>query len=240
MIRKSLPLVVVAFLLMSCALLTPSVSEEELKATVMVEVRPTIEAEIARSVEQTVNAVQPTADTSYSGGTSYNITDPFSATLVQIAGPMEGSLEATDPDKVPGWCALVDVTDFMVEATFSNPYGISSTEWSYGFYLRDEGSNDQIRVVIHNGYWYVYQGAGDYLHKASATYYQDSGMPNWMQVYVQGTMAYLYINGVLQGDFNIGNYTMASGDVCVIAWIYDGDPLNIPVPYEDFYVWEAR
>jgi hypothetical protein len=238
MIRKIVVPIVIAFLLMSCAIFTPKADATEAVSAAMTEMAPTVEAQIAESVAATVNALA--GPSTLSGAGTYTITEPFSATLLQIAGPMSGDLERTDEEFVAEYCADVNVADFMLEATFTNPVGVSTDVWNYGIFFRDEGQNDQLRLIVYNGNWYLYQGVSDYLNTGYASYYKDSGMSNLVQLYVKDSDAYLYMNGQQQAEINVGQYSMGSGDVCVIGWLYNGDPLYYAIPFEGFSVWEIQ
>jgi hypothetical protein len=235
MIRKFIVILIVAFMLMSCALFSPGADAAE---AVKTEMAPTIEAEISTRVAATVNALQ--GPSLYTGGETLSISEPFSASLTQVTSAMSGELQRTDEAFVAEWCADVKLADFMMEAVFTNPSGMTVDEWNYGIFFRQTDQNEQLRLVINGGNWYLYQGVSDYLNTGYASYYKDAGMPNTFQVFVKGSNAYLYMNGQQQAEVNIGSYSMASGDVCVVGWIYNGDPLYHPIQFEDFKVWAVN
>lgn len=65
-----------------------------------------------------------------------------------LYGPGGGSLEHSDDGFVETFNAGVEVVDFIVTATFENPYALNTGSWDFGFLLRNEGGNNQFRLII--------------------------------------------------------------------------------------------
>jgi hypothetical protein len=163
------------------------------------------------------------------------ITMPFSATLTRAAGPYDGKLIGQS-EFVPNDCAGVELENFMMEVTFTNPNGVGRDSWDYGIFFRDQGENQQLRLIFYYYAWHLSQGNADAYASGEANYDMSDGDSNHVRLFVLDDTAYLYVNGYEQARMDVSSYR-GVGDVCVAAWAYTGDPLYVSVGYDDFSVW---
>jgi hypothetical protein len=163
------------------------------------------------------------------------ITTPFSATLTRAAGPYDGKLIGQS-EYVPNDCAGVELENFMLDVTFTNPNGVGRDSWDYGIFFRGREENEQLRLIFYYYAWYLSRGIEEAYASGGAIYDMSDGDTNHVQLFVLDDEAYLYVNGYQQGKMDVSSYRGA-GDVCVAGWTYTGDPLYVTIGYSDFSVW---
>ena len=122
------------------------------------------------------------------------------------------------------------MSDFIVEATFINPYSASANDWSYGFELRDAGGDEKvIHIAISSSqYWELIVRTSD-----SVVYYQvvdsgfiaslrlDGGDRNHVRIIGFGGQGVLFVNGNFVSNLELSDVTH-EGDVSVLAGMYAG------------------
>ena len=71
-----------------------------------------------------------------------------------ISGPSSGNLVHDDDDYIDTYAANVNVTNFIADAVFYNPYSTTKGKWDYGFlFRRPEASTFQVIRVTSEGTW---------------------------------------------------------------------------------------
>ena len=178
---------------------------------------------------------QPTP--SYSGGDGF--------------GPIDGELRHDPSDGfIKTEYADVWMSDFIVSATFVNPYSASSNDWDYGFIIRDSGTGASSRyihvVITSRGRWAVAwrEGrsseseriAGGALGRLDTS----AGDENRLWLAVIGEHGLLFVNGEFVSSLDLSDVTGA-GDVAVITGAFEGDEVAEAVTrFESFQVFPLR
>ena len=159
-------------------------------------------------------------------------------------GPTDGVLEH---DPAAGFIEVfssgVFLKDSVIEARFFNPYSTSVGSWDYGFIFRDSALNTFHAVFVRSdGYWYHYLRMGTVEASQKVASQQPAAIDtsptgsNYLQIVALGDEAWLFINGTLAGELNVGSLTEA-GDVLAINAYFTGDSIEgESTRFEDFTV----
>jgi len=161
-----------------------------------------------------------------------------------IFGPQSGSLvhEAED-ELIEGENADVNLKNFIVEATFSNPFGTSTGKWDYGFILRHVEKNVQFRFVIQSDQtWTLMNNTGD----ADGQVIDEGDMPslnisengsNQVKLVLKDDQGLFYLNGEFITELDLSERTN-SGDIYIVTGVYSGDEITGEATgYSDFSIW---
>jgi serine/threonine protein kinase/uncharacterized membrane protein YidH (DUF202 family) len=165
-----------------------------------------------------------------------------------VFGPADGALEHHEDNLVEASSAAVDLRDFIVEATFYNPYSTEIGSWDYGFLFRDAGGNNQYRLSIHsdkswnlenavpdsNGEgWHSDDIAGGDIPNLDVT---GNGY-NVVKLICIGSTGYFFVNQTFIAEFDL-SARLDSGDVRIATGIFNGDEVNgYSTRYDNFRVW---
>lgn len=161
-----------------------------------------------------------------------------------VFGPIEGSLEHALDGFIPGNSADVNVSNFIVEATFMNPYSTDEGTWDYGFLFRHAGANQQYRLIVSwDGTWELYNNTG-----TSDGALIDSGTVsnldtsefgiNTLQLVVYEDYGQLLVNDEFVSSLDL-SARLNSGDIFVATGLYSGDEKEgASTEFWDFTVYE--
>ena len=161
------------------------------------------------------------------------------ATPSSNAAGSSGELQHnTSDDFVESASAGVSFADFLVEATFVNPYSSSEYQWTHGLLLRDDGiadDNPEYRVVVSSdGRWATFIGPNNYQQGGTVQLNQTAGGKNTVEVVAIGVGGWLIINGRFVSSLDLSGVTQA-GDIKVATGLYSGTEREGAVTrYEDF------
>lgn len=206
---------------------------EEEKATEAAQVEMTQAAQVVMTeAAATVSAVQAITTTAESYGSP-----------ALVFGPSSGSLEHTTDGFIPGTSADVSLKNFLVEATFLNPYSTSAGSWDYGFLFRHEGANQQYRLIISStGEWELYNNTGE----PDGTLVDSGTIPNLdtsefgsntVQVVAYDNYGELMVNGEFISELDL-SARATEGDIFVATGMYTGDLIAGKfTEYWDFFVY---
>ena len=145
-------------------------------------------------------------------------------------GPIDGALRHDQDGFIETEYADVSFADFMVEATFVNPYSAASNDWDYGFMLRRyDSSGKQIQVVVTSERrWYLgWREASDADNQRLGdgtvrTFNTGPGGRNHLRVVAIEERGWLFVNGEFVSALDLSEVTGA-GDVAVITGVFEGD-----------------
>jgi hypothetical protein len=170
---------------------------------------------------------------------------PFSDTTIEfVFGPQDGSLEHdADDASIATYAPSVDLRDFIVVATFRNPYSVSNGTWDYGFLFRvQDGINHHYRLIISwNQQWELAEVGtvystiqGGELSNLDIT--QDGSNTVWL--YCQGDKGLFYLNEEFIADLDLSAH-QNSGDVWIGTGFINGAEINgHSTDYKEFAVWK--
>ena len=138
--------------------------------------------------------------------------------------------------------ADVAMADFVVEATFINPYAGWEHDWSHGIMLRDDGIDDdtpEYRVVISsNGRWATFIGPDNQQRGGTALLDMTSGGKNHVRVVAIGKRGWLIINGRFVSSLDLSGI-MQAGDIAVATGMYSGSEREGSVTKYEGFKWSA-
>ncbi len=124
-------------------------------------------------------------------------------------GPLSGELEH-DPDDSKSLLRRTGIylADFEIEATFFNPYAITSHQWDYGFIIR--AGEEHLRVFVGgkvNRRWYVdlyRDGERHLIGKGDVTNLNvQAGESNHLRLIADGGEGTLFLNGEEVGSLDL-------------------------------------
>ena len=126
-------------------------------------------------------------------------------------GPLSGDLPHVIDEYFELFLPEFTATDdeFVLDATFVNPYGADERLWSYGFLIgwtgspADEPPDKYINLVVNSrGWWTIGEsGGGGWLHSGLLPQLLTrAGEKNRVTVYVDGQYGWLYVNGLKVRD----------------------------------------
>lgn len=162
-----------------------------------------------------------------------------------LFGPESGSLVHVDDGFVKAYYANLDVTDFVVDAVFFNPYAASRGNWDIGYSLREGDVNDQFRLAVEsNGDWSLADRRGDDstdIHSGSLTNLNtDEGEGNRLTLYMSGNEGYFFVNGQYITVLDLSSRTN-SGDIGVATSLFEGYQIEgEETGFEQFTVWPIQ
>ena len=141
-------------------------------------------------------------------------------------GPASGAL-AHDPDDgfIEAGTARFDAADFVIEATFFNPFSAAAGGFDYGFKFRDAGGNAYFLAVASDASWRLFHGDDPprkVVGEGRMPRFRDGvGESNHLSLIAVGERGWLFGNGELVAALELDVETRA-GDVAVITGYYSG------------------
>ena len=145
-------------------------------------------------------------------------------------GPISGELRHNPSDgNIETKFARDSMSDFIVSATFINPYSAASNPWDYGFMIRGTGTGSSARgilvAVTSRGGWYTAwrQGRGSEIQtfaEGRLTLLDTSaGGHNRLWLSVFGKRGLLFVNDEFISELHLSSVT-GPGDVAVFTGAY--------------------
>ena len=167
-------------------------------------------------------------------------------------GPVFGPVAVAmrhDPDdgKIKREAADVRLDDFLVSATFVNPYAGDAAVWDYGFYLRDDRDLENGRfgyvAVTSEGKWSLRwrDRASGHTTTVSSGHLGNldisDGGRNLLEMAVFGDRGLLLVNGHFVAWLDVSDMP-ESGDVAVVTGIFKGNESSGALTLvRDFEIW---
>jgi hypothetical protein len=161
-----------------------------------------------------------------------------------VFGPQSGSLvhEAED-ELIEGENADVNLKNFIIEATFYNPYDTSTGTWDYGFILRHVEENVQYRFVTQSDQtWTLMNNSGDPDGKVIG----EGELPglninangsNVIKLIFKDAQGLFYLNGEFIAELDLSERSN-SGDIYIVTGVYSGDEITgETTKYSNFTIW---
>ena len=175
-------------------------------------------------------------------------------------GPLGGRLRHDNDNFIeqfsPNFTA--DSDEFVLDATFVNPYGADAHPWDYGFKFGQTGDDDYVRLYVHSsGSWGMRVSKpgtpSTLLHSGLVPQLlTGAGEKNRVTLYVDGKFGWLFVNGqpVLDREGNLvqvsgrgidlggEDVTSHGGSVAIVTGFFVGDERAGAVTrYEGFRGW---
>ena len=163
-----------------------------------------------------------------------------------LFGPFDGRIEHVEPIDV--YKAGVSLEDVIVEASFYNPYGPETGEWSYGIFIRHASSDVFHAIVIKDeGDWEHYTRRSEddidsapIARSSSNLINTHGGGHNAIRVVATGATGELHINGIFVTTLDLSGLR-ARGTVAVFANYFTGDGTRATsTRFTGFTVWAVR
>ena len=166
----------------------------------------------------------------------------------RVSGPLSGSLAHNPFDgKIKRKPADVRLDDFLVAATFLNPYPVTRSSWDYGFFLRDDRDLATGRfgylVVTSEGNWslrwrnratgettVVSRGRLDGLDISARG-------RNVLEMAIFGESGLFFVNGEFVAVLDLSDMPV-SGDVAVVTGVFKNNEARDAVTrFRNFEIW---
>ena len=199
-----------------------------ISATTVQQRIPTLKT--ARAAPTPMPTRRPTPTPSYGGGYGSGF------------GPVDGELwHDTSDGFIETEYAHVSLSDFIVSATFTNPYSATSNSWDYGFIIREPFTGSSIQVVVTSrGRWELISGNEPPRKKVAngtlRTFNTGIVGKNKLWLAAIGERGLLFVNGEFISMLDLSSVTGA-GDVAVITGAFKGDEVAGAVTrFEEFTV----
>ena len=140
---------------------------------------------------------------------------------------------------------LDDIRNFILEASFINPYDASFHSWDFGVLFRDDGPNSQYRLFIDsNGDWALsnHTGSGDAAALSSGSlskfYSYQKGEKNTLKLIVTGSTGLFFVNDQFVSWLNLSDRTN-SGQISLGTGFMNGHEVEgYSTRFEDLAVWK--
>ena len=192
-----------------------------ISGTMVQQLLPGLEAG-ASAAAPTPTPARPNPTPSYGGGSGGGF-GPHSGELPH--NPGDGFIEAE--------FANVSLADFVVTATFTNPYAAASNDWDYGFWVRDSGRGSNSRsieiTVSSRGQWQAKWRSGisssgitDLAEGRLSVFNTSAQGQNTLTLFVAGARGLLFVNGEFIELLDLSQ-VHAAGDIAVITGAFTGN-----------------
>jgi len=170
--------------------------------------------------------------------------DTFVELTPRSGSPVDGELPHIADQKLSSIFSNIQSRDFIVDATFFNPYDNTTGLWTYGFLFRNTDANQQFRLyVTSNQEWVlvlVYTVDGN-IQSTSIANGSVSNLnitanaPNSLRLIAIGEIGYFFINGVFISTLPLSG-KLSSGDIAVVAELTSDEVVGVSTTYKGFSV----
>jgi hypothetical protein len=163
-----------------------------------------------------------------------------------VSGPLAGGMAHEPQDGLIGAVkAPVNLKDFVMQATFFNPYASDVGSWDYGFVFRHTGPNQHYRLMVRSDRtWLLRHNDGDVDGEiiARGTFPAlDTGhnAANTLKLVAQGERGEFFINDSLVQELDLSARSNP-GAVYLVTGVLRGDEVaGYETGFQDFSVWSA-
>jgi serine/threonine-protein kinase len=201
-----------------------------------------VEAE--RTVTQSPNFTQTAIINSTATAISMNSEiNALQSEGVLVFGPQNGSLAHVEDEFSEDNSSNLYLTDFITEATFTNPYDANEHNWDYGFLFRLTGSNQEYRLYITSlNYWELGLRNDDIFDIISTGVLKNangnSGEKNSITLVVLKDKGYFLLNGEFISKLNLSK-KIDPGEIRISTGMNGGDEINgKETKYENWRIWK--
>ena len=162
-----------------------------------------------------------------------------------VSGPSNGSLRHSEDGSIKTYRSGVDIKNFIVEATFYNPYSTTKGSWDYGFLCRHPRPNTHHAIRVNSdGSWVhsvVIDGDWKTAGKGTVSNLQTGAeQPNHLRVIVLGDNGEFYVNGRFIDSLDMSDLT-GTGDIMTATGMASGNEIDGEVTrFREFSVWSLN
>lgn len=190
--------------------------------------------------EPTAEPTEEPADEPVDDATAFDEAVDSTRSLPILVGPIEGELEL-QPDSLAFANADVDVSDFILQVEFINPYSATEGIWDYGVVFRFGEADEHYRLIlVSTGEWYLSPGPNEPIASGVVEDIRTGGgQRNSITLVVMGDKGYLGVNGDFVSALDLSDISQ-SGDIAVGSSFFQGSFVEGAVTgYEDLVIWEV-
>jgi hypothetical protein len=159
-----------------------------------------------------------------------------------LFGPESGSITFENDGNVEASFADIDYMNVIITGDFYPSYQSDEVLWDMGFFFRDQGSNDELRLKIESGgEYYILNRIGEdenYLVEDTINNLNLSiNTPNTVTLMVWADHCVLFVNNQFITEVDIST-RMMSGDVSIVTNIEEENYLpGAETRYENFTIY---
>ncbi len=168
-----------------------------------------------------------------------------SSGLTPLFGPASGDMPHDNDDSIESSYAAASPADFIMRATFENPFAASENPWDIGLIFRQTGADDEMRLVVHSdGFWNLNdrRGSEDNFVQEADTDLLDvsAGGHNDLFVAALGERGYFFLNGRFIALLDLSSRTEA-GDIALGTGFYgSSERVGATTSFSDLTVWPGQ
>ncbi len=148
-----------------------------------------------------------------------------------------------DDDFIESYKAGLSLTNFIVEAEFTNPYSPTEGNWDYGFLFRDTGSDEAYRLMVTSDQRWILilRSAGEFKQIDSGALTNvrtDGNATNWLRLEVNQGSATLSVNDVsVTSSLDLSD-KIEAGDVGVATgFLQNSEIPDAVTQVSNFLIW---
>ena len=160
-----------------------------------------------------------------------------------LKGPLNGELIHQDDDYIETAYIQGEITNFILEVVFENPYASSAHRWDFGVVFRDTGGADQFYLWIESrGHWGLMNRTGEPNGQTIASgqlnnLNRGEGEENHLTLAAIGEVGYLFINEAFIAELDLSS-RLFPGSVKVATGMQRGDEVDGEITvYRSLYLW---
>jgi len=190
--------------------------------------------DVAISIGYYADSEQEGAATAYQDFAVWSLSPSF--------GPRSGELAHEPNDLVKSISSNQDQHNFVLTATFLNPFAASTALWDYGYAFRETDVNDQLWLVVRgDGSWVLNNrvaGQGHDLDSGTLEEFDgEAGGRNRLTLIAWNNQGYFLLNDTFVTQLDLSE-RLVSGDIEAITAYYPDSEVEAAVTgYEDFTIW---
>jgi len=147
-----------------------------------------------------------------------------------LIGPKSGILEHNEDEYVETYRIADEVTNFVLEADFRNPYSSTYHDWDHGILFRDVGKNEQFRIILlSNKHWALIDHSSE-----STSFINDGDLrnlklgaddKNHIKLIAYEEQGFLFLNNEFVSTLDLSG-RLKAGSISLATGLYNGDELN--------------
>ncbi len=168
---------------------------------------------------------------------------PDTFTFPPLLGPVSGELLHDNDDFIESVGEDLNLADFMVITHFFVPFDITSGNWDFGYFFRQDGPDNEYRLVIRaNGLWNLnnrFDGEDHIVQEGDVSdiLLANEGADNEIILIAQGTRGFFWLNGRFVSQLDLSDRP-GIGDIAVATGFYNNSEIpGAATAYDDFTVW---
>ena len=159
-----------------------------------------------------------------------------------VYGPAEGAIPSHPADSlVDSWLVPVDMSDFVVSVTLTNPYDPGLAAWSIGILFRSHDDASYRVYIKDSGVWTLQywdrNGLNEVQNGSAGNLSVNAGETNTIEIIALGRKGLFFLNGAFVAALDLGA-DVQSGGMRIGTGLEEGDGLEgFSTDFSNLNVW---